>query len=287
MAKKPSRGVDAKGCSKRRGKFVALSYDLVKSPAWRSLSGSAVRYYLELRTRYNGFNNGDLSLSLGEAKELLGMGRHTTIRAQQELQERGFIHLSARGGYYQHLATTWRLTDCRMPKRQATNDWKIWQPKKIPQCHNSTEVVPKRHRENGSGEARGQGCDQAVVGDPPGGPLVELALDTEQDGVIGQEVVGPALEPREGAGNVHAAAVAWHVRIATGRLAIEGQADHRLGAHGGTLEHNSSTFTRVKGKPRSIATRALVAYATAPNSLRSKGSRVGEFRTIPLVPNSL
>ena len=135
--------------------FVGLGKPMLRSLAWRSLTGSAVRYYLELRSRYNGFNNGDLSVSLGEAKTLLNMGRHTVVRTQQELQEKGFIKLRQRGGYYQHLATTWSLTDCRTPRKQATNDWKNWEPKKIPQCRNGTEMVPKRHRENGPGKPRG------------------------------------------------------------------------------------------------------------------------------------
>ncbi|MCH9019047.1 MAG: hypothetical protein IIA73_01585 [Proteobacteria bacterium] len=56
---------------------------------------------------------------------------------------------------------------------------------------------------------------------------------------------------------------------------------------GSQQEHFQLTFTQVKGKQRSFATQAFVAYATAPNSLRSKGARAGEFRTIPLVLNSL
>ncbi len=48
-AKKPGRGVDRKGRSKKGGKFVRLGNSLLTSEAWRSLSGSAVKYYIELR----------------------------------------------------------------------------------------------------------------------------------------------------------------------------------------------------------------------------------------------
>ena len=68
------RGIDRQGRSKRRGKFVALGNGLLTSAAWRSLSGGAIRYYIELRRRFNGMNNGELHLSVREAVDALGMG---------------------------------------------------------------------------------------------------------------------------------------------------------------------------------------------------------------------
>ena len=82
--KKPGRGVDRKGRSKRGGKFVRLGTGLLTSEAWRALSGSAIKYYVELRRQFNGTNNGDLHLSLHEAHKRLGMAKDTTLRAQQE-----------------------------------------------------------------------------------------------------------------------------------------------------------------------------------------------------------
>ena len=128
--KKPGRGVDRKGRSKKRGKFVALSNDLLISEAWRTLPGSAVRYYLELRRRYNGANNGGLHLSLEEAKALLHMGKSTALRARLELEDRGFIRRTRTGGFYQQTATTWALTDERAPPMSPTFDYRNWCPKK-------------------------------------------------------------------------------------------------------------------------------------------------------------
>ena len=73
--KKPGRGVDKTGRSRRGGKFVRLGNGMLTSPAWRSLSGSAVKYYIELRREFNGNNNGEIHLSLEEAKKRLGMQR--------------------------------------------------------------------------------------------------------------------------------------------------------------------------------------------------------------------
>ena len=152
MAKKPGRGVDAKGRSKRRGKFVALGNELLTSAAWRSLPGSAIKYYVELRRRFNGWNNGEIHLTADECKTLFGMSKHTVIRAQLELQEKGLIHMTRRGGFHQHLATTWALTDEPTGTRPPTHAYKTWTRNSFPRCQNCTpdgaETAPLR-RSNG------------------------------------------------------------------------------------------------------------------------------------------
>ena len=113
------RGVDHKGRSKNRGKFVALGDGMLTSEAWRSLSGSAIKYYVELRRRFNGMNNGELHLSLEQANKHLGMARDTVLRVQQELVDKGFVRMTRRGGFHQRLATTWALTDESVPPMPA------------------------------------------------------------------------------------------------------------------------------------------------------------------------
>ena len=128
--KKRGRGVDRKGRSKKGGKFVRLGNGLLTSEAWRSLSGSAVKYYVELRRQFNGINNGDLHLSLDEAKKRFGMAKDTALRAQKELEGKGLIRMTKRGGFHQRLATTWALTDEAAPAALPTYDYKNWRPKK-------------------------------------------------------------------------------------------------------------------------------------------------------------
>ena len=124
--RRSGRGMDRRGRSKRRGKFVALGDGLLTSEAWRSLSGSAIKYYVELRRQFNGLNNGDLHLSLEQANKRLGMARDTVLRAQQELADKGFIRMTMRGGFHQRRATTWALTDEPVPPMPASHDFKIW-----------------------------------------------------------------------------------------------------------------------------------------------------------------
>ncbi|MFG6565943.1 hypothetical protein ACGYLI_17140 [Sulfitobacter sp. 1A13421] len=80
----------AKG--KRRdseGQYITLPYAQLKSEAWRSLSGAAVKVWLELHTRFNGSNNGNVRLSMNEAVSALGISKGTAQRSFVELEEKG------------------------------------------------------------------------------------------------------------------------------------------------------------------------------------------------------
>lgn len=128
--------IPAMGKSNRKseGQYVPLPYTQLKSKAWRSLSGSAVRLWLELHTRYNGGNNGALTLSYAEASDILGMGKATIQRAYDELVAKGVLVLEREGNWYHRQAHEWRLTTKPMqtPKKKvlATNGWRFWTSKK-------------------------------------------------------------------------------------------------------------------------------------------------------------
>ena len=84
--KRNGRSADATGRSKRGGQFVPILYDMAASIAWLSLSGAAIKVYVELPAAlFNGGNNGDL-LSLDEAARLLNLGKATVARAFAELE---------------------------------------------------------------------------------------------------------------------------------------------------------------------------------------------------------
>ena len=117
---------DKEGHSKKRGQFVPIPYVMAHSPAWRSLKGNAVKVYIELRSRFHGGNNGDLSLSYREAQTLLGIGRSSAARAFEELQLKGFIQKTSQGRWYGRKAATYRVTDKPCDGHPATNDWMNW-----------------------------------------------------------------------------------------------------------------------------------------------------------------
>jgi len=116
------------------GQFVNVPYAMLKSPAWRSLSGNAMRVWFELHSRFNGGNNGRLSLSMAEASEALGIGKATVQRAFKELQDKGFLVLVKEGNWYHRRAHEWRLTTKSMQgaksKVPPTLDWRQWRPQK-------------------------------------------------------------------------------------------------------------------------------------------------------------
>lgn len=149
---------------KHRGKkgdteqYTTLHYGLLKSTAWRSLNGAAVKVWFELHTRYNGSNNGNVRLSMNEAAQALGMSKGTAQRAFVDLQDKGFIVLQNQGSWYHRQAHEWRLTTKPMQtakgKQSATNDWKHWREKTKggpPQYPSPCAKGPPQYPSNGTG----------------------------------------------------------------------------------------------------------------------------------------
>ncbi|MDP2519031.1 helix-turn-helix domain-containing protein [Shimia thalassica] len=124
------------------GQYINLPYAQLKSQAWRSLSGAAVKVWLELHTRYNGGNNGNVRLSMNEAVKALSISKGTAQRAFIELEEKGFIALHTPGNWYNRRAHEWRLTTKRTQSatgvQLATNEWRHWQPENQNAPHEST-----------------------------------------------------------------------------------------------------------------------------------------------------
>lgn len=152
--------MDGKGKRGDKEQYVPLPYLQLKSEVWRSLSGAAVKVWLELHTRYNGGNNGKLHLSMNEAAELLGLGKATVKRAFDELAEKGFIVLETPGNWYSRRAHDWRLTSKPMQtpkgKTAPTLDWRNWRPPKKQKQGSKTDpshgrVVPYQNQQKAFG----------------------------------------------------------------------------------------------------------------------------------------
>lgn len=119
---------DNKGRSSKE-RYVGLPNEMVRTAAFRSLSGSALKYFVELRSRYHGSNNGALHLSNGEAAALLGMSKPTAMRAQRELIAKGFLREIRHGSFYDKRASEFALTDRREDvgaKRLPTREYQSW-----------------------------------------------------------------------------------------------------------------------------------------------------------------
>ena len=109
--------------------------------------------YIELRCRYDGTNNGKLSLSYQCAADLLGIGKSTVKRAFDELTEKGFIIRKRQGQWYGRLAAEYIVTDRGMNGHPPTRDWRRWRPdsgakkqKSVPVRNAKAVSVPQQYR---------------------------------------------------------------------------------------------------------------------------------------------
>lgn len=142
MPRKPkSKGINAKGRNKGEGQYMPLPYNLTRSAAFRRLSGNALKVFIEIRSRFNGANNGRLSLSFQDAADLLGMSKSSVKRAFDELVEKGFLKKRREGQWYGRLAAEYILTTEGHDGHLATNDWKRWTQ---PRHRKSKNPAPRR-----------------------------------------------------------------------------------------------------------------------------------------------
>lgn len=106
-------------------RFVMLHFWLLKSVAWDSLSPHGSRLLVEMMTRYNGMNNGEIWFSHREAAHKLGVGKNMPAKIFRELEDLGFIKVRQLGSFdwkVRH-ATTWELTIFDCDGHQATKDF--------------------------------------------------------------------------------------------------------------------------------------------------------------------
>ena len=118
--------------------FVKLTWFLIESPAWRSLTPAARAIYIELAKLYNGRNNGWLALSVRDAAERCRINKDTASKSLAILQEVGFIDCVTPGGFSRKVrhATEWRLNSERCDKTLAlpSKAFMRWRP---PACQES------------------------------------------------------------------------------------------------------------------------------------------------------
>ncbi|WP_339634558.1 hypothetical protein [uncultured Sneathiella sp.] len=112
----------------KNDQFVPLPYAMVNSEAWLTLRPASIKVYIELRSKFNGGNNGELSLAYANARKKLHLGNSTIAAAFEELEARGFIDLTKEGHWYGRKASEWRATDRSYKGHPPTNDWRKWKP---------------------------------------------------------------------------------------------------------------------------------------------------------------
>lgn len=91
-------------------RIVILTHSILNSDAWRCLSTEAICLFVEIRKRFNGRNNGEISLSMREAAEVAKCSKSSASRHLNQLVEYGFIDLHNKGLMRNRHASTWFLT---------------------------------------------------------------------------------------------------------------------------------------------------------------------------------
>ncbi len=112
---------------RRKGGFIRRYEVMLSSPAYRDLSPVAKCLLEEFQRIYRPSRNGQLSISVKNASELLNVHKDTAGRAFYELAEHGFIVLKKGHYWTQRLAREWAITFEELNGREPTDDWKKWE----------------------------------------------------------------------------------------------------------------------------------------------------------------
>jgi hypothetical protein len=112
--------------------FIQIFNYMLATPAWLSLPAMARAAYIQIAARYNGSNNGKISLSSRELADELGCARATAARALTNLDDAGFIRPTSIGQFKlrNRKASEYRLTAFRCDEtgEAATKDFQQWAP---------------------------------------------------------------------------------------------------------------------------------------------------------------
>jgi len=92
--------------SKRKGgglQHVGLERRALNEDPWQGLSGAAKIFYLHLKGRYNGSNNGNIRLPYSAMKNVKGCCcRYAISKSIKELETKGWIIRKKKGGLYRY-----------------------------------------------------------------------------------------------------------------------------------------------------------------------------------------
>lgn len=134
MAKKRKVNATGRNTTEPFIKIVNYMYD---SRAFQDLTPIARSVIFELRRRFNGVNNGEISLSCREVADKCKCGKGTASKVFEELLQHGFIKVSKKGYFTDRTATTWILTFERLNDKPPTHEWKFWSNSKTEESTSS------------------------------------------------------------------------------------------------------------------------------------------------------
>ena len=161
--KKRGSGVNAKGRNTRDDRHVRLYHWLLNSDAWINLSPPAFKILAGIWKRNNGENNGRIPYSVRDA-EAIGISKSTAARALQELQEKGFIRMTADSTFSLKTkeAREWELTAEPVGDNLPAKDFMRWRNLE----HSPTSGTVQSHQR----DSAQQNCSKTPSTVPSAGP---------------------------------------------------------------------------------------------------------------------
>jgi len=143
-------------------RFFQMHDWLLRSQAWRAATVFERCLYFELKTLYNGRNNGDIALSHRQVQKLLNCSNKPVAAAFKGLLQKGFIRIAQIGSFHWKngvaggRSTRWILTEypVDLPERSliATKDFMQWKPAQEgkQRCAVGTPLVGSEHTNDSS-----------------------------------------------------------------------------------------------------------------------------------------
>lgn len=113
------------------GGFTPMSWNVMETRAWRSLTPVARCIYVVLRTLAYRHGNGGAGLAVRRAAEEVNVTKNTALKAMHELQARGFIvpvKIGCLGVSGEGKATVWRLTELSYNNEHPSREFADWKP---------------------------------------------------------------------------------------------------------------------------------------------------------------
>jgi hypothetical protein len=125
----------------KKRRYVSIDDAVFNSVAFKTLPAQAAKLWLDLRTQFNGRNNGRIVATLSKLRQRGWNSNDTLKRARDELVRRGLLRYTRRcGPNVFHRASMLAFTDLPIPDNEeegvgasgATHDYKKWQPEPKP-----------------------------------------------------------------------------------------------------------------------------------------------------------
>lgn len=113
---------------KNRTDHIRLEREILDSTAYRCLSPVARSLFIEFWIIAYPSRNGNLVMPTKRAAERVNVSEPTVIKAFRELEQVGFIIQTEEHCYTIGRAKCWRLTTVKCNQREASNDWRNFEP---------------------------------------------------------------------------------------------------------------------------------------------------------------